>query len=599
LDSNIATISLTVNNTNTAPTAAAQSLTTAEDTAKAIVLSATDPDAGQTLTYTVVAAPTHGTMTGTAPNLTYTPAANYSGPDSFTFTARDWLVTSNAATVTITVTPVNDPPVAAGQGVTTAEDTTRAVTLSATDVEGDALTYAVASAPAHGTLSGTAPNLTYRPATNYNGPDSFTFTAGDGQAISAAATVSITVTPVNDMPVATDDAYSMSEDTTLSIPAPGVLGNDTDIESAVLTTRVLESTVNGTLTLNANGSFVYVPRANFSGLDVFYYYAVDGQGASTYATVVITVTAVNDLPVAAPQSVTTAEDTALGLTLAASDVDGGSLTYAVASQPAHGTLSGAAPNLTYTPAANYNGPDSFTFIASDGVANSAPATVSITVTPVNDAPVANAGPDMAGTVGQTLSFSGAASTDVDGTIVSYSWNWGDGTANGTGVSATHAYATAGTKTITLSVTDNAAGAATDTLVVTVSAVNLALSKPASASSTRSGSSYTAAKAVDGTTTTSWMSDKTSGDQWVKVDLGSSKSISNIKVQWPATYYAKSFKVETSTNGTSWTQRYSTTSGTGGVTNVTFTAASARYVRVTCTKPNNSSYYGVAELEVYP
>src|SRR5205807_2286641 len=145
---------------------------TAEDTAKAIVLTATDVD-GDTLTYSVVAGPTHGAVSGTAPNVTYTPAANYNGPDSFTFKAKDGTVDSNVATVTLTVTPVNDAPVATAQSVTTNQDTAKAITLTATDVDGDTLTYAVVTAPTHGTLSGVAPNLTYTPAAGYNGPDSF------------------------------------------------------------------------------------------------------------------------------------------------------------------------------------------------------------------------------------------------------------------------------------------------------------------------------------------------------------------------------------------------------------------------------------------
>src|SRR5438067_7133515 len=104
--------------------------------------------------------------------MTYTPAANYNGPDSFTFKANDGTVDSAIATVAVTVTPVNDAPVATAQSVTTNQDTAKAISLTASDVDGDTLTYAVVTAPAHGTLSGVAPNLTYTPAAGYNGPDS-------------------------------------------------------------------------------------------------------------------------------------------------------------------------------------------------------------------------------------------------------------------------------------------------------------------------------------------------------------------------------------------------------------------------------------------
>ena len=167
-------------------------MTTAEDTAAAVTLTGSDVD-GNALTYRVVGSPSHGTLNGTAPNLTYRPAANYNGADSLTFVANDGTVDSAPAAVSITVTPVNDPPVATAQSITTAEDTAAAVRLMGSDVDGNALTYRVVGSPSHGTLSGTAPNLTYTPAASYTGLDSFTFVAHDGQADSAPATISITV----------------------------------------------------------------------------------------------------------------------------------------------------------------------------------------------------------------------------------------------------------------------------------------------------------------------------------------------------------------------------------------------------------------------
>src|SRR5437879_8284588 len=132
---------------------------------------------------------THVTLSGVAPNLTYTSAAGYFGPDSFTFKANDGTVDSAAATVSVTVVHVNHAPVADAQAVTTAEDTAKAIVLTATDADGDMLTYSVVAGPAHGALSGVAPNLTYTPAANYNGADSFTFKANDGTVNSNVATV--------------------------------------------------------------------------------------------------------------------------------------------------------------------------------------------------------------------------------------------------------------------------------------------------------------------------------------------------------------------------------------------------------------------------
>src|SRR5207244_837824 len=143
--------------------------------------------------------------------------ANFNGPDSFTYRANDGSLDSNIATVSITVTAVNDAPVASDQTVATNEDTAKAITLGATDVEGSPLTYAIVTGPAHGTLSGTAPAVTYTPAANYNGADSFTFKANDGSLDSNVATVSITVTAVNDAPVATNQTVTTDEDTAKAI----------------------------------------------------------------------------------------------------------------------------------------------------------------------------------------------------------------------------------------------------------------------------------------------------------------------------------------------------------------------------------------------
>ena len=184
---------VTVGPLNSAPVPSAQSVSTAEDTAKAITLTATDVDLNA-LTYSIVTPPANGTLSGTAPNVTYTPAANYYGDDSFTFKANDGTVDSAVATVAITVTAVNDAPVASAQSVSTAEGTAKAITLAGTDVEAGTLNYVIVTPPANGTLSGTAPNVIYTPTGSYNGTDSFTFKVNDGTIDSAVAMVSITVT---------------------------------------------------------------------------------------------------------------------------------------------------------------------------------------------------------------------------------------------------------------------------------------------------------------------------------------------------------------------------------------------------------------------
>jgi VCBS repeat-containing protein len=382
-NSNVATATVTVNPVNDTPVANAQSVATAEDTSQAITLTGSDVD-GDSLSYSIVTSPTHGTLTGTVPNLTYTPAANYSGADSLSFIINDGKVDSTPATVSITITAVNDLPVADAQSVTTAQNTAKAVTLTGSDIDGDSLTFAVNAQPANGTLSGIAPNLTYVPTANYSGADSFSFKVNDGRADSTPATVSITISAGNHAPMANAQSVTTAEDTSAAIALTG-----SDIDGDSLTFAVVTQPANGTLSGIAP-NLTYAPTANYNGSDSFTFKVNDGKLDSTAATVSITVTPVNDMPVPDARAVTTAEDTAKDITLTGSDIDGDSLTYTVVAGPGHGTLSGAAPNVTYTPASNYNGLDSLTFKVNDGKIDSAPAIVSITITPINDPPVANA-----------------------------------------------------------------------------------------------------------------------------------------------------------------------------------------------------------------
>ncbi|WP_375773236.1 Ig-like domain-containing protein [Archangium gephyra] len=429
-DSNVATVTLTVTPVNDAPVALAGSATTAEEKAVAVTLGATDVE-DDTLTYTVVAGPAHGVLSGTGTSRTYTPAADYHGSDSFTFKANDGTEDSNVATITLTVTPVNDAPVALAGSVTTAEDTAVSVTLGATDVDGDTPAYTVVSGPAHGTLSGSGASLTYTPAADYHGPDSFTFKANDGTADSNEATVTLTVTPVNDRPVALVGAATTAEDTAVAV----TLGA-TDVDGDTLAYTVLSGPSHGTLS-GSGASLTYTPAADYHGPDSFTFKVNDGTEDSNVATVSLTVSAVNDAPVALADSVTTAEEKAVAVTLEATDVEGSKLTYTVVAGPAHGTLSGTGTSRTYTPAADYHGMDSFTFKANDGTADSTETTITITVTPVNDAPVAQLG--SVTTAENTPVAVTLGSLDVDGDTLTYTVVSGParGTLSGSGASLTY------------------------------------------------------------------------------------------------------------------------------------------------------------------
>src|SRR5439155_628171 len=139
------------------------------------------------------------------------------------------------------------------------------------------------------------------------------YKANDGQADSAIATVNISIGGTNDAPVAVNDSYTTAEDTTLTVAAPGVLANDTDVDGDTLSAVLVSQPTHGSLTLNANGSFTYTPMANYNGTHFLTYKANDGQTDSGIATVTITIAAVNDAPVAVNDSYSTAEDTTLNV----------------------------------------------------------------------------------------------------------------------------------------------------------------------------------------------------------------------------------------------------------------------------------------------
>jgi hypothetical protein len=183
--------------TNQAPTAHTQAVTTAIDTSVAIGLTGSDPD-GDALTFQVTAGPTHGSLSGTAPTLTYIPTAGYTGPDSFSFAVHDGAASSAPATVSIGVQQGNTPPVATSQSLTLASGTSVAIGLTGSDPDGDALTFQVTSGPTHGSLTGAAPTLTYTPTAGYIGPDSFSFVVNDGTVNSLTATIMLNVQASND-----------------------------------------------------------------------------------------------------------------------------------------------------------------------------------------------------------------------------------------------------------------------------------------------------------------------------------------------------------------------------------------------------------------
>jgi hypothetical protein len=281
---------------NVPPVAQPDTAVVDEDTTVTIAVLANDSDLnGDTLTVTGLAPAPHGAVSLNADGtVTYAPAADFFGADSFYYVITDGEGGTDWATVSITVRPVNDPPWANCRWLATNEDTAVSVRLMAGDCDGDPLFYTVLTLPTRGTLRGTVPYLIYTPAPDYNGTDRFTYRVSDGQLDSNVATVKITVRPVNDPPQAVDDTAATDEDEAVTID---VLANDTDIDSDTLIVAALTQGANGTTAVNADGTVTYTPNADFNGSDTFAYTMSDGRLDSNVATVAITVHPVNDPPV--------------------------------------------------------------------------------------------------------------------------------------------------------------------------------------------------------------------------------------------------------------------------------------------------------------
>lgn len=269
----------------------------------------------------------------------------------------------------------NRPPVADIQAnVSTQEDTPVEIILTGTDGDGDPLTFRVQEAPQHGSLSGDPPRLLYTPTSDFSGSDRFTFVANDGSQDSAPALVGVLVRPVDDPPQARPPSgVRTSEDVAVEVELGGW-----DPDGNTLVFRIVSPPAHGTLS-GTGPKLIYTPMPNFHGTDRLTYVVSDGVASSAVTPVDLIIEPVNDPPKVADLHIETDQNAPVVIGLTSSDAEAENLQFKVTVKPEHGTLVGTPPRLTYAPAKGYAGPDEFRFTASDGSAESEPATVFIIV----------------------------------------------------------------------------------------------------------------------------------------------------------------------------------------------------------------------------
>ena len=366
------------NPANAAPVANSIEHNTANNAELPIKLSGFDLDA-DSLSYTLSTQPAHGSLLGVAPNVYYMPSAGYTGTDSFTFTVNDGSLASNTATVHINVVAppaINGIPVALNQSLVVAPNATIGVTLSGSDFEGSALDFSIVTNPAHGLLSGNAPALSYKPNPEYTGEDSFTYRVSDGYSASEIATVTLVVGNGNTPPVAINRSVVVQHETAIGIKLSG-----TDADGDALIYNVTTQPTAGTLSGNAP-NLTYTPFNTVTGVDSFKFTINDGSVDSAPATISIEIMAeqsVNQAPTAIGQSISSTASAPVSVELTGVDPDNNELSFVVTQAPQGGTLSGAIPNLIYTPNAGFSGIDRLRFKANDGALDSAEAVVTFNV----------------------------------------------------------------------------------------------------------------------------------------------------------------------------------------------------------------------------
>ena len=490
-----AVATVTVSNVNDAPIPGDDAVTVSEDSSNNLIPvlnNDTDIDPGtSTLTLVSIQSSTsNGTATVSGNNIVYTPVANFSGTDTVTYLVSDQYSAQATGTLSITVEEVNDPPVAVSGAATVKEDSSTLTIdiiddslVSDIDSSLSALTVSSVQVSASaGSVTANGSEINYTPAANYNGTAAISYVVSDNDATNpqtVTGSYTVTVSSVNDSPVAVADRFIVNED---ELSTLNLVANDTDVDTDTLTIKSVGKSANGATIAIDSGSLTvsYTSAADFSGEDSFTYTIRDPSGATSTATVTVNVDPVNDPPVSPTITESVGDNTQLVVDFNEhiSDVDSSEIAVTEVSTPVYGEFTLAGNTLTYTPFPNIGGTqtETLTYTVSDSAA-ATDGTLRITVTTENDAPtpvtdtvtVSEDSPEISIDVmandtdpdGDTISLTTIISSDQGATV---------SVSNGI-VKYEPAENFFGTETITYEVSDPGGLKANGRVTVTVTAVN--------------------------------------------------------------------------------------------------------------------------------
>lgn len=388
-----AQVTVSVSDVNASPVAVDDSVGVNENTAITIAVLANDGDPdGDSVSLASVGSAANGTAVMQGNAVLYTPATDFAGSDEFSYQISDGKGGSDTGNVVVIVSNVNQPPVAVDDELSNEQDdaVSIAVLINDSDPDGDTITVQSVTQPANGetAISPNSLKVVYRPTAGFVGVNTFQYTISDSNQAISTATVTVNVTGVNSPPVAQPDSASTQENVPVTID---VTVNDTDPNGDAIVLASVTQPSNGSATVS-NGSVVYAPALDYSGVDVFTYVINDGDLAQSTGTVTVTIAAdpSNRAPVALDDSANTDTGTAVVIDVLANDNDPDldPLTITITTAPGNGAAVVANGQVTYTPAVAYSGPDVFDYAIDDGNGGSASASVSITVNSVSVPPVA-------------------------------------------------------------------------------------------------------------------------------------------------------------------------------------------------------------------